>query len=139
TVILPREPHRDADREQQSEVREDRIARRRDRRDTEQVRLTQVQQQRRDRQYGDRQHQRAADRLQTGDDLLHEVTLVCVRKNSFASTRTSSAVSCSSACSASLRHISNVTARIKALSSGTIVGTTDSSRTPRPIRIGTAA
>ncbi len=68
-VVLAREPDRHADREQQAEIREDRIAGRRDRRDVEQVRLPEAQQQPRDRQHRDRQHERAAELLQASREV----------------------------------------------------------------------
>jgi len=63
-VILAREADRDADCEQQSEVREDRIAGSGDKRDVEQVGLAEPEQQTGDRKHRDRQHQRPAERLQ---------------------------------------------------------------------------
>ena len=59
-VVLARQPDGDTNGKHKAQVREDRITGSRQNRDTEQIRLTQSQQQARHRQHRDRQHQRAA-------------------------------------------------------------------------------
>ena len=75
-MILARETDRDADGEEQAEVGEDRVARRGDRGDVEQVGLAEPQQQAGDRQHRDGQHQRAAHALRDSSEhvRLHRVT-----------------------------------------------------------------
>ena len=63
-MVFPREADRDADREEQSQMRENRIARRGDEGDVEQIGLAEAKQHARDRQHRDRAASAPAERLQ---------------------------------------------------------------------------
>ena len=120
-VILARESDGDADREQQAEVREDRIAGGGDRRDIEQIGLAESQQQRGDRQHRDRQHQGAADLLQAGENVLHGCTLGNRFCAASSAARRRIDGNASARC-ASARHASRLSAPISALICGMLRG-----------------
>ena len=111
-MVLARDADGDADREQDAEVREDGLPGGGDRRQVEQVRLPEPQQQARDGQHGDRQHQRAAELLQAGEQAAHGDPPVTA---SARSARTAAASAASSARPASARHSASVRRRTASL------------------------
>src|SRR5882672_1073972 len=136
-MVLARKTDTDAHRKQQSEIRENRIAGSGHRCPPQYIGLPKPQQQPCDRQYGNRQHQRAAQLLQPRESCIHgaspEVMDACA-----TSERTSAAVASSRQRLASARQSAMRTARIWRLIAGIAAGTTDSSRIPKPSRTGTA-
>ena len=104
----------------------------------EQVRLAQPQQQAGDRQHRDRQHQRAAERLQRLSD--ERMVMAPPLRRLRASARTARRRERSaSASAASARQAARSRRADQRLGLGIAAGGTDSSVTPRPIRIGDGA
>src|SRR5690606_7596993 len=126
TIAVACKASGDADREEQTEMREDRIARRADKGDVEQIGLTEAQQQRRDGQHRNRQHQRAAERLNGFDCLAHQLSS---STNARASARISVAEPSVSALAASDWQAARSRRRTSAFASGTKTGMVESSVT----------
>ena len=167
-VILARESDRDTDREQQSEIVEDRLPGSLEDGQIQQVRLAEAKQQGCDRQYRDRQHQGAADPLQLREELFVKPH-AC--SSPFGPARAgrnrsgqfchgtprhtgSGSLSCAAARTASARTASAGSAQAPgarsrcrlaesacgfAFNPGMTDGTADSSCTPSPMRMGAAA
>src|SRR5205085_9819892 len=128
-VIFAGEADGDADREEEAEVGEDRLARAGDEGDVEQVRLAEAEKEAGGGKHRDRQHQRAAQGLQAVERKSHAaVPIVSIRA------RTSRGESRSSARAAASRQASTVTRRSAALTAAMAAGATDSSCTPSPTR-----
>src|SRR5439155_25813940 len=130
-VVLPRQTDRDAGREEQAEIREDRVARRRDERDVKHVRLAETEQDRSDRQDRDRQHQRPAERLQLFSAQPHSSASATIERTSCADAAAQARV-------ARTRQSSDRTWRTADLMAGTAADATESSVTPSPTRMGAA-
>src|SRR5882757_1800879 len=136
-MVLARQTDTDAHRKQQSEIRENRIAGSGHRCPSQYIGLPKPQQQPCDRQYGDRQHQRPTQLLEPRESCNHgaspKVMDVCA-----TSERTSAAEPSSRQRLASARQSAMRSARIWRLIACIAAGTTESSRMPKPSRMGTA-
>jgi hypothetical protein len=139
-VILAGDADADAYREDEAELGEDRAAGRGNEGNVEQVGLTEAQQQAGHRQDGDRQHQRATERLQAVEGEAHQAApFISGERASVARIRTASAVSASRAAAASALHASSRRPRTLALSAGMATAVADNSVAPRPINMAEAS
>src|SRR6202020_2198904 len=137
TVILAGQSHRDAHGKQQSQIRKHGLAGRGHGDPVQQIRLPETQHQTGDGQYRNRQHQGASELLKSSETKIH-LAFPPSPANRSTMLRTSAAEPkarqlCASSSQSAMRN-----EPIWLLSAGIAAGTTDSSRTPNPSKIGTA-